>query len=98
MDSEITGLLCVSRLALRKLKDDVYLYDQPKNIKCAPKIKILGWHLNECLNYDSTINQQVSLVEKTIISLQPISRLLSEKQKMIIANAHLLQTKCMAVH
>ena len=71
MDSEITRLLCVARLALRELKDDVYLYDQRKNIKCAPKIKILGWHLNQCLNYDSTINQQVTLVENTIISLQP---------------------------
>ena len=68
----------------------MFLLDQPKNVKCVPQIKILGWFLNERLSYDSTVNLNTGIVQKSINQLQPISRLLTVKQKTTVANSQLI--------
>ena len=90
LNSNKTGLLCIARNQKREKKEDIYLYDLPKNIKCKPQLKILGWFVNELLSYDSTINQNIGLVQKTINELQPITKFLNVKQKTMIANSHLV--------
>ena len=90
LNSNKTGLLCIARNQKREKKEDIYLYDLPKNIKCKPQLKILGWFVNERLSYDSTINQNIGLVQKTINELQPITKFLNVKQKTMIANSHLV--------
>ena len=42
INAEKTGLICVARPQTRVIKDEIYIYAQPKNIVCKPQIKLLG--------------------------------------------------------
>ena len=66
ISEEKTGLVCIARLQARTLKDDIYIYAKPKNIMYKPKIKLHGWFINECLSYDSTINQSIGIIQGKI--------------------------------
>ena len=90
INAEKTGLICVARPQTRVIKDEIYIYAQPKNIVCKPQIKLLGWFFNERLSYDSTINQNIGLIQNKINKLQDCSKLLSVKQRTMIANCHML--------
>ena len=89
MNGEKTGLVCIARPQVRLNKDDIYIVEQPKNIVCKPQIRLLGWFLNERLSYDSTVYQNIGIVQNNINKLQSYQHLMTEHQRRMIANSHL---------
>ena len=75
INSEKTSLVCIARPQMRQIKEEIYIKEEPKNIICKPQIRLLGWFFNERLSYDSTVNQNIGLIQNNINKLQECSKL-----------------------
>ena len=90
LNSDKTALLYISRPGKAHHKDDIYLEDDPINIITKPQIHILGWQMNERLQYDTTLNQSMGIIVKNMRNMKEIAEVSDQKTKTIIANSYLL--------
>ena len=90
LNGDKTGLLLVNRPALNHYKQEIYLVEQPKNVKPSSQIRILGWHINERMNYDTTMNRNIGIVQSKINKFKEFQEILDQKKLLMIANSQLL--------
>ena len=87
MNGDKTGLLGICRPKHQRLKDNILIPHPEKDVKCLPQIWILGWFLNGRMSYDSTINQNISIIQG---HMKSVGKVMSEKQRLMVANSHLM--------